>query len=618
MAGGYIGKILFVDLSEGKTWDEPLDESLCNDFMGGYGLGAKIIFDRQKPKVDPLGPEAMLGFVTGPLTGSPALTGSRYCVVGKSPLTGGWGDANSGGDFGPHLKFAGYDAVFIQGVSEKPVYLSINEGKAEIKEADHLWGKDSHDTEDMLQDDLGKDTRVTCIGPAGEKLSLISCVMNNKGRAAGRSGLGAVMGSKKLKAIAVNGNGSVGVVANEAEIKEARKKHLEEIHQSILYLSIGIGGTAGFMEFLHLTGEAPTKNWGGAALVDFADASPFYGQPMEELSEKKYGCWRCPISCGALMKAGTNQYKYAAGVHRPEYETLGSFGNMCLNNNPESVIAAADICNRHGIDTISAGTAIAFTIECYENGILTKDDTDGIEMTWGNHQSIVAMLEKLANREGFGDILADGVKVASEKIGKGSEKYAMHVGGQEPGLHDPRANMPYASAFIDATPGRHTQGSEGLTPLSGMPPVIYDPAACAGRGEIHKISVNLNNAANAAGICMFGYLAMDANAVHDFLNLVTGSNYTMDDVLKIGERIGNLRQAFNIREGVTTKDFKVPDRILGRPPLPDGPTAGNEVDLDVMRKDYFQAMDWDTESGKPSKTKLLEMGLTNVAEAIWP
>ncbi|MCP4605282.1 MAG: aldehyde ferredoxin oxidoreductase, partial [Proteobacteria bacterium] len=188
----------FVDLWERKTWDEPLDEGLRNDFIGGYGLGAKIIFDRQKPKVDPLGPEAILGFVTGPLTGSPALTGSRYCVVGKSPLTGGWGDANSGGDFGPHLKFAGYDAVFIQGASEKPVYLSIDNGKAEIKDAGHLWGKDSHDTEDMLQEELGKDTRVTCIGPAGEKLSLISCVINNKGRAAGRSGLGAVMGSKKL------------------------------------------------------------------------------------------------------------------------------------------------------------------------------------------------------------------------------------------------------------------------------------------------------------------------------------------------------------------------------------------------------------------------------------
>jgi aldehyde:ferredoxin oxidoreductase len=425
------------------------------------------------------------------------------------------------------------------------------------------------------------------------------------------------MGSKKLKAIAVNGNGSVAVAANEDDIKEARKKHLDEIHQSIIYLSLSIGGTSGLMEFLHLTGEAPAKNWGGAALVDFADASPFYGQPMEELSDKKYGCWRCPISCGALMKGGTGNYNYDAGVHRPEYETLIGFGNLCLNNDPESVIAACDICNRHGIDTISAGTAIAFTIECYENGILTKEDTDGLEMTWGNHQSIVAMMEKLANREGFGDILADGVKVASEKIGKGSEQYAMHVGGQEPGFHDPRASVAYASGFLDATPGRHTQGNEGQIPLTGMPPVLFDHTACAGRGEIHRIAVSLNNVANSAGICMFGYIAMDASALPDFLNLVTGSNHTLNDLFKIGERIANVRQAFNIREGVTAENFKIPDRILGHPPLPDGPTAGKEVDIDVMREDYFREMGWDTETGKPSKDKLIEMGLADVAEAIW-
>ena len=207
MNGGYMGKILFVDLSKGKIWDEPLDDGICKEFIGGYGLGARIIFKHQPAKVDPLGPDAMLGFVTGPLTGTPALIGSRYAVVGKSPLTGGWGDANSGGDFGPHLKFAGYDAVFFKGKSEDPVYLSINDGKAELRKADRLWGKDSHDTEDMLQAELGKDTRVACIGPSGEQRSLISCIINNKGRAAGRSGLGAVMGSKMLKAIAVGGHG---------------------------------------------------------------------------------------------------------------------------------------------------------------------------------------------------------------------------------------------------------------------------------------------------------------------------------------------------------------------------------------------------------------------------
>ncbi len=612
-----MGKILFVDLSQGKTWDEPLEEKLCRDFIGGYGVGARIIFDRQQAKVDPLGPDAILGFISGPLTGTPAIVGSRYVVVGKSPLTGTWGDANSGGDFGPHLKFAGYDAVFFRGISDQPVYLFIDDGKAELKKADHLWGKDSHETEDMLQAELGKEVRINCIGPSGESLSLISCIINNKGRAAGRSGLGAVMGSKKLKAIAVKGQQAVSL-ARKSELAAARKKYLEQISSSMIAQMFRQAGTAGLMSFFNAIGEVPIKNWSGVPSVDFPDVTPLDGQTVNTLQARKYGCWRCPIACGGHMKAGTGQYKYPAGVHRPEYETLVTFGNMCLNDNLESAIMAADICNRYGLDTISAGCAIAFAIECYENGLITDKDTDGIQLKWGNHQAIIAMTEKLARREGFGAILADGVKVAAEKIGKGAEEFAIHVHGQEVPMHDPKPvrAVDYAPTFLlDATPARHTQYS---IPISGLELPPFDPNGFAGRGEALKMARNLQHVMQCAGLCQFGYVSLDASALPEFLNLVTGWNHSMDDLLKIGERVANIRQAFNVREGISLSDLKMPNRLVGRPPFEAGPTAGRQVDMETMARDYLVAMDWDPDTAKPSKRKLLELGLEDVAEALWP
>lgn len=614
MKGGYMGKILFVDLSKGEVWDEPLGEALCRDFVGGYGLGAKVMLDSQPSGTDALGPESLMGFVTGPLTGTPALIGSRYTVVGKSPLTGTWGDANSGGDFGPHLKFAGYDAVFFQGAADRPVYLDINDGKAMLRNAEHLWGRDSHETEEMLKAELGKDTRIACIGPAGEKLSLISCIVNNKGRAAGRSGLGAVMGSKKLKALAVNGRQAVPL-AHKSELAETRKRYLGQLRESVVYLMFHEGGTASGVSYMNMVGEMPLKNWGGMATVDLTDIDPLDGPNVNTLEGKKYGCWGCPIRCGGLMKAGA-EYEYAENVHRPEYETLASFGTMCLNNNPESVIMANDICNRYGLDTISAGTTVAFAIECYENGLITNKDTGGIELSWGNHRAIVTMADQMAKREGFGDLLADGVRVAAAKIGGGSEKYAMHICGQEPGLHDPRSALTYTTTLLDATPGRHTQSNANLI-AQGLPMPQFDPASPSGMGEANKIACSMNHVMQSGGTCLFGYLCMEANHIPDFLNLVTGSGYSLEDVTRIGERIANIRQAFNIREGIDATDIRIPNRILGRPPLTAGPTAGKEVDVETMQREFFLAMDWDPETGKPSKAKLVELGLESVADALW-
>jgi aldehyde:ferredoxin oxidoreductase len=613
MANGYMGKILWVDLTKGKIQEEPSDEKMCRDYIGGYGIGARILFSRQKAKVDPLGPENILGFMTGPLAGTQALGGSRYSVVAKSPLTGTWGDANSGGDFGPYLKFAGYDGVFFTGQSTKPVYLFIDDGKAEIRDATYLWGKDCYETEDILKEEFGKDARAACIGPAGETLSLISSVINDKGRAAARSGLGAVMGSKKLKAIVVRGNQEIPL-ANAAKVVDLRKKYMNALGgPSGLFKEFGTPGlTVGTLK----DGDTPVKNWAVAGETHFPQLENVGGNAFLDRQQRKYGCYRCVIACGGHMKGGTGEYQYVAGSHKPEYETIGMFGPNCLNDNVESIMKVNDICNRFGIDTISAGACMAFAIECYENGIITKKDTGGIEMTWGNHKSIVAMLEKLAKREGFGAILADGVKVASEKIGKGSDQYAMHIQGQEYPAHNPKFAYGFASGYrMDATPGRHTRAGENVP--GGIPKPLIDPKSWSGRGQAQKANTTFRHVGECTGCCMFVSDSYPvAGVLAEFLNAVTGWNFTMDDVLKAGERIANIRQAFNIREGINPLKYKNPDRMVGKPPMKDGPLAGRTLDEETLAREFCEAMDWDLKTTRPSDKKLLELGMADVIKSI--
>ncbi|MFO7995994.1 MAG: aldehyde ferredoxin oxidoreductase family protein [Dehalococcoidia bacterium] len=618
MARGYMGKVLFVDLAKNQLKEEALDENLCRQFIGGYGIGARVLFSRQKAGVDPLGPDNTLGILSGPFTGTPAVAGTRFTVVGKSPLTGGWGDANSGGYFGAFLKFSGYDAVFFNGISAKPVYLFIDNGKAELRDAAHLWGKDTRQTEEMLQSELGKDVEVACIGPAGERVSLISAVIS-KSRTAARSGLGAVMGSKKLKAVAVKGNIKVPL-ADEIKTRELRKKYLGELGGHIVWLKPF--GTPFLVDIGVQTGDSPVKNWAGVGVIDFPDFQPLAKEAVIERRSKMFACYQCPIGCGGYMKAGTGEYKYEAGSRRPEYETIAMFGTNCLNNNLESIIMANDICDRAGLDTISAGAAIALAIECYEKGLITRADTDGLEMTWGNHKAIVAMTEKLARREGLGDILADGVKVAAEKIGQGSDQYAIHIGGQELPAHDPKHAFHFATGYrLDPTPGRHFVGSE-LSDAPAHPSGLlprFDHKSFSGRGEARKIGSNFHQVVVCTGMCLFVYWAFpNVEPVGEFMRAVTGWEMSDDELLKTGERISNMRHAFNIREGLNPLEFKVPDRVVGRPPLKEGPVAGITINEDTMTKEYLTAMDWDLKTARPSKKKLLELGLADVAQELWP
>ena len=610
---GYAGKALWADLTTGTLKDEVLEEKFCRDFIGGYGFGARMLYSKMKAGVDPLGPENILGVGTGVFAGTPMFSGSRYTVFAKSPLTGGWGDANSGGQFGPHLRFAGYDMLYFTGKADKPVYLFINNGKAELRDASHIWGKQVGETEDILKNELGKDIEVACIGPAGEKLALISCVMNNKGRAAGRSGLGAVMGSKKLKAIAVKGNLKIPMY-NADLVNEIRKKYLPALGGPINMLKEF--GTCALAARSAHSGDSPVKNWGGVGIVDFPDVEPLNVNLIMEKVSKKSACYRCPIGCGGEMKANTGEYAWEEGAHKPEYETLAMFGSNCLNNNLDSIILANDMCNRFGFDTISAGASIAFAIECYENGLITKADTDGIEMTWGNHRSIIAMLDKMTRREGFGDILADGAKAAAEKIGKGADQYAMHISGQELPAHDPKLGLAWGITYrVDATPARHTQGPQ-MAPAGAMPK--FDPKSMYGRGKAHKTGACFTHILNCTGICsmLFGGLP-SAEVLVEFMNGITGWDVTLDELKKTGEGIANMRQAFNVREGINFLDYKIPGRVTGNPPKTAGPTTGVTLDEAAMNKEFLTEMDWDLKTTKPSKQKLIELGLDDVATDFW-
>lgn len=617
MVGGYAGKVLWVDLGTGTMKDEVLDEKLCRDFIGGYGIGARLIYSRMKAGIDPLGPDNILGFMTGPFTGTPAICGSRFQVICKSPLTGGWGDGNCGGDFGPYLKFAGYDGVFFTGISPKPVYLYIENGKAELRDASDLWGKDSYETEDILGKRYGtKTAKVACIGPAGEKLALSAAVMNYHGRAAGRSGVGAVMGSKKLKAIVANGKGGV-TVSDRPKTLALRKSYLADFEGHPFYGLFNTWGTAGLNAVSAHSGDSPVKNWGGVGVVDFPEADLISGDKVIALQKEKEGCWHCSIQCGGRMKAPTGEYKYNEGESKPEYETACMFGTNCLNSNLESIIMVNEICNKAGLDTISTAVAISFAIECYENGLITKEDTDGIEMTWGNHASIVAMTEKIAKEEGFGAILSQGVEKAAAIIGKGSEKYAIHVGGQGLPAHDPKLGYHFATLYrMDATPGRHTQGSESLNP-PGLFPAI-DEKGFSGRGEAHKRGSAMMHVINSSGMCEFGYFCLsNVAAIPEFLSAITGWDIDLEEVVKTGDRIANLRHAFNLREGINPLKLKIPDRVLGKPAQTAGPVAGVTIDEDTLLKEYMTAIDWEPGTTKPSKKKLMELGLNDVAKDLW-
>jgi len=607
---GTMGKILIVDLADKQLSVETPSDDLYLKYLGGYGLGAYYLYNLQKPRVDPLGPDAHLGFFTGLLTGTSAITGNRYFVVAKSPKTGTWGDANSGGDFGPALKAAGFDGLIFRGISQQPVYLLLRDGEGRLMPADDWWGLDTNEVEDKVKDLYGKKAGLACIGPPGERMALLSCVINNRGRAAGRSGLGAVMGAKKLKAVVAVGDAEVSM-ADPDGMKNAIRKHRDFLKQQGFFQVLHDYGTAGLTASSVASGDAPIKNWAGVP-DDFPTAKKISDDEVIAIQKRKYACWRCPIGCGGETVVENGPYK--SGTHKPEYETLAAFGSMCLNDDLASINLCNEICNRQGLDTISTACTVAFAIECYENGLITDEDTGGLQLKWGNAQAIVEITRAIAQGTGFGKVLADGAKVAAERIGKGAGQYAVHVAGEEVPMHDPRLNPGLATSYkMDATPGRHTQMSawtvEGQFAPPGLVTEEIDKYKYQGKGKIHARVSNNFHAASSAGMCLFAWSCLKPEALTDSLSYTTGHQYTLDDVLETGARIAALRIAFNLREGVRNIDIPMHGRLLGKPPLESGPTAGVTIDLDTQVRDYLEAMDWDPETGVPKKETLQSLDL---------
>jgi aldehyde:ferredoxin oxidoreductase len=617
--GGYTGKILRINLSDQTVKEEALPLEIAKDYIGGSGFGIKYLFDEVKAGVNPLGPDNKLIFASGPFSGTTVPCASRMAITSKSPLTGAVGMALTGGYFPVELKFAGYDIMIIEGKSEKPVYISIKDGDIKFRSAKKLWGMKTTDTQQIIKNELNdQNTRVACIGPAGENLSKISCIINEL-RAAGRKGLGAVMGSKNLKAIAVRGTGKINIASKE-KLKSARDFMAQQMKESpVLYPQFSKLGTPMVVDALSGLGIFPGKN--------FEETGVFV--PVEEIGVETQitrtvgseHCYGCPVGCSQLKLARTGEY---SGIlaEGPEYETMYSFGGTTGVDNIDAIIAADRLSDELGLDTISAGATIGFAMELYEKGIITKEETGGIDLKFGNQRAMVDLLRLMAYREGFGDVLADGARLAAEKIGKGSDKYAMHVKGLELPGYDVRGAKAHGLNYATSYTGADHNRGYAFQEVFGIPvPYEVDRFAAEGKGKLTKWNQDVRSATcDAPTMCAFLLdMAVPGVATQNTSNLleaVTGLELSPEEVERVGERINNLARAFNAREGLGRKDDSLPDRIMTEP-LKDGPSKGNFIsreELDLMLDEYYTARGWDLKTGAPTKEKLDELGIGYAAQ----
>jgi len=620
---GYMGKILRVNLSKSKITEEFPDENILRMFLGGSGIATKYLFDEVKKGTDPLGPDNKLIFMTGPLTGTPSPSTGRYIVVAKSPLTGFWGQANSAGFWGTNFKRSGFDGVIFEGISPKPVYLVTDEGKAELEDAKHLWGKNTSETTRLIREEHGERFRVACIGIAGENLVKYAAVINdadhpNWGRAAGRCGMGTVMGSKRLKAIASRGEKKIEVADEDVYREEARKRY-DWVNQGFLKITLEVYGTAAILDMVNVRGGLPTRNWQTGV---FPGAENVNGTAINEniLTERK-PCFACPIACGRLSEIKTGPY--ASKGEGPEYESLGALGVMCGIDNLEAITLAHFLSNEYGLDVISTGSTIAFAMECYEKGVLTEKDTNGLELKFGDPDVMIKLVHKIAKREGIGNLLAEGTKIVSEKLNKGTERFAMHVKGLEMPAYDPRAAKICGLAFVTANRGGcHITGYvEGPTFIE-VPHLIVEEADVGDIlqeiPETTKVVKDLEDAFavfDAVGGCKFMGMVLTAEDWATLISTLTGWEFTASDFRRTGERIYNLERVFNVREGLTRADDTLPKRLLEEP-LPEGPAKGQVVDLEPLLDAYYKFRGWD-KNGKPTPEKLKELGLDWLIKEIY-
>lgn len=599
---GWIGKVLRVNLSTGKVSTEALDPGLAKDYIGARGLGTKIMTDEVDPKVDPLSPENKLIFVPGPLTGTFAPSAGRYTVVTKGALTGAIASANSGGTWGPALKFAGYDAVIIEGAAPKPVYLWIKNAKVEIRDASHLWGKDVPETSDAIRAETDDDAKIACIGPAGENRVLFACIMNDLHRAAGRSGVGAVMGSKNLKAIAVVGTGAV-TCADPKAFESAVVKARDKIHKHpVGGAGLRLYGTDVLTNILNQIGGYPTKNYQDG---HFPTADKLGGETLAAtLLQRPKGCFSCIISCGRVTKV-TNP-KYAGEGEGPEYETSWGFGGDCCIDDLDAVTKANYLCNEYGMDAISMAVTVACAMELYEMGLITKEDTGGIALEWGNAEAMVEVTRLTGVGEGFGKKLALGSYRLAESCGH--PELSMTVKKQEIPAYDARAVQGIGLNFATANCGAaHVRGYTIAPEVLGNP-VKVDKDTIEGKPALVILFQNLTAALDATGACLFTTFGIGADELAEMLGAVTGVAYTSEDFMKCGDRIWNLERQWNLNAGLTANDDTLPPRLL-KEPIKTGASKGKLSRLPEMLPEYYELRGWD-KNGVPTASKLGELGLT--------
>jgi len=598
--GGYYGKLLRINLSTGKTAEENIPDRMVEDYLGGRGFASKILMDELEANIDPLGLENKLVFITGPLTGTIVPTTSRLCISAKSPLTNLLGSGYSGGHFGPELKFTGCDGLIIEGRSEKPVYIWLNDGKLELRDASPLWGKDAFETERLIKEEL-KDERivVACIGQAGENRVRFASVVHGHHFVVGRRGMGAVMGSKNLKAVAVKGTKGINVASSPEKIWEMYDRVVEIMNKNPVVALFHDHGTAASVALVNELGFMPTKNFQTGY---FENMSALDEKAFFSLSLKPFSCWGCPVYCRRILKG-----RKVTGA-RPEHQTTFALGSLLENADAEELIRANLLCDQYGMDTISTGGTIAFAMECYQRNIISKKDTDGLELTWSNSEVINRLIEKIALRDGFGDILAEGSLRASKAIGRGSAEYAMQVKGLEVPGYDPRGAKGIGLNY--ATAPRGADHNDGWTIAEELYVEGVDRLAMEGKGKLTRDIQDKSKTIDSAIFCMF---ALDFGYTLDFistcLTAVTGMPMSPERIQEIGERITNLERLFAIREGFRgKKDDVVPSRFINEA-LPSGASKGERLDLDSLLKDYYEVREWD-EEGFPTEKKLQSLGLT--------
>jgi aldehyde:ferredoxin oxidoreductase len=628
---GYAGRVADVDLTKSKVEIKPLDLDFARQYLGGTGFAARILWDRVKPDTDPFDPENPLIFGVGPVTGAFFSPSGRFMVAYKSPLTGLWGEAHCGGHWGPQLKYAGFDMVVIQGRAPQPVYLMIRDGDISIRDASHLWNRDTMETTDIIREEHGdNDIEVATIGIAGEKRVRYAAIIGSYYRAAGRGGAGAVMGTKNLKAVAARGFGGVKVANPGKFMAAARKGYVQmttgkwgEMNEE----SLGKYGTTNLVTAIGEIGRLPTKNHTTGV---FAEADAIGPETIrQKYRTSREACFGCALQCKFTSEVKSGPFQVITGG--PEYETLMAFGSNCLNSNLESILYLNQLCNKYGLDTISTGCTIAFLFEAAENGLISSKEADGLDLSWGNEKTIIALTEKIAHREGIGDLLAEGSLRAAQKIGKGAERYAIHVKGMEASGQDPRPQQ-----SVGLTYATNVRGADHLRSLScyeelGFPDVaierfgeehaseVMDLHSTTFKGHLIKDQEDLYVLVDSVILCKYGTMWPPVyyfDIIAEMLEPLTGFKEFGDlkQLRLIAERISTLRRAFNVREGVTREKEQLHPRFTEEP-IPEGPAKGQVCDLDPMLDEYYDVRNW-TRDGLPTRSELKRVGLEDVADEL--